>query len=227
MLALQQSFPMGSDVAAPTPQKGRSVDPLSDSAELREVNHRASNSLQIAASILRLHARDAYSPDVRRELEAAASRIRSISLVHERLYKSDQTERLDLGVYLRDLVSDIQDSYSDGDRFEFRLASEVPIYLHPNAGMKLGIVITELLTNSVKYAGSRQVCSVTMSAADEVLELIVSDNGPGLPAAIDAATGVGMKLVHHQLTRLNATMMIDRGKSGAHFVITMPIGGAE
>lgn len=195
-----------------------------DDALLREVNHRAANSLQIVASILSLHARESDSPRVHDELSAAASRVRAVSLVHERLYKTDLTESMDVGGYLRELVSDIERSYADpgNTAFEFEATSLEPSRLHPSAVVKLGIIVTELLTNSVKYAGRPATCRVVLSATTQELEVVVSDNGTGLKVDAKVDSGLGMKIVKHQLNRLQGTLVADFGDTGAHFVIKVP-----
>jgi two-component sensor histidine kinase len=201
-----------------------------DDALLREVNHRASNSLQIVASILSLHARESESSQVHDELCAAASRVRAISLVHERLYKTDLTESMDVGGYLHELVSDIERSYGDpgNTAFKFEATSLAPTHLHPSSVVKLGIIVTELLTNSVKYAGRPATCRVALSATPQELEVIVSDNGTGLKVDAKVDSGVGMKIVKHQLDRLQGTLVASFGSRGAHFVIKVPFGrGAD
>ena len=191
---------------------------------LQEVNHRASNSLQIAASILSLHARAATSGEVRMELQAAANRIGSIGLVHEQLYRANETESVNVESYFRNLISNIQKCYCDGEsaQFSFQATGLPTTRLHPDAATKLGIIVTELLTNCVKYAGSQPTCSVAMSIEAGDLHVVVSDNGPGLNAGAGSVPGIGMDIVKTQIAQLKATMVTDFTKPGAHFVIVVP-----
>src|SRR6185437_11944740 len=77
---------------------------------VKEVNHRVNNSLSIVASMLHLHSSVAESNDVRHELRDASSRIAAIARAHQRLYRSDRIDTIDLGAYLTDVCKDLQDS---------------------------------------------------------------------------------------------------------------------
>jgi len=211
-------------------RRGDTASKASANALLLEVNHRAANSLQLIKSLLQIHARHTHSPEVRKELCAAANRVQAVGLVHQRLCRSNETENVDVGAYLHDLIAEIQSSYSDGDAAQFRLQidHEGPAYLHADVVTKLGIVVTELLTNCMKYAGERPLCLVGMSLANGKLEVSVADNGPGLRRDFDSnlRPGVGMKIVQAQLSSLRGTLVTLPVAVGAHFVITVPIPGA-
>lgn len=197
---------------------------------LREVNHRASNSLQIANSILTLHARRAASPEARQELQAAAHRVHSIGLVHKRLYQSDAVDKINFGRYLKDLCEEIASCYRDEDSIQLLLNIDDSVApdLHPDVVLKLGLIVTELLTNCRKHAGAQPVCRVALATQHGKVEITVSDNGPGLPTHfdLDGSTGVGMEVVRVLVSGLQGNLKVVPASVGACFMISVPLNVA-
>jgi two-component sensor histidine kinase len=189
---------------------------------MQELNHRTSNNLQLAASFLYLDARRTGSPEIASALTAAAVRLQSVSLVHEQLSTSNKVESVDINVYLRDLLASIENSYADtGSQFSFVAQTGDQLsYLHCAAAMQIGMIVTELLTNSLKYAGPKPTCSVTVIREMDTLEFRISDNGPGI--GLNDKPGLGSQIVQTQLAQLHAFMRVDTTKPGAHFIITLP-----
>jgi two-component sensor histidine kinase len=191
---------------------------------IKEVNHRVNNSLSIVASMLHLHSSVAESNDVRRELRDASSRIAAVARAHQRLYRSDRIDTLDLGAYLSDVCKDINESMpacqvnvSAEDRIEIRTDRAIPAIL----------LVNELITNAAKYAYPAGNCRVwvTLSRAPkDAVVLSVRDEGVGLPPTFDIKSGrqLGMRLVDAFSKQLQGDLQVLRRDPGTEFVLTLP-----
>lgn len=195
---------------------------------LREVNHRVSNSLQLANSLLRLQGRKSESADAKRELHEAANRIGSITLVHTRLYKDGNMAAVEVGRYLRDLCADLTASVRGQDpdaavRVEIVIPREFT--LPPDAMTRIGLIVNELVTNAIKHASGASCCKVSATETSGVLRLAVSDDGAGLADGfeIGAQKGLGMQMVHSLLDQMAGTLAAEPSLRGARFVVTMPM----
>ena len=161
---------------------------------MQEVHHRVKNSLQLVRTLLQLQGRSA-SEETRAQLDEAARRIMTIGAVHQRLYEGGSVVETDAGAYLESLLGDMRAMLGDqaGGR-EFVLQAE-PITLTADQVTPLGLIVSELLTNAVKYGQGRVLVSLRRVPAG--LEVMVEDGGPGFPASFDPArrTGLGMRLI--------------------------------
>ena len=194
---------------------------------LREVHHRVKNNMQIISSLLNLAAMRSES-DNKSFADAAAvaqGRIRSMAMVHERLYRQDSVSAVDMDDYIRELSGHIAEEYGEGavnlnievDSLELDLDTAIPV----------GLILNELLTNAFKYAGSNRNATVSIKASLQaaVCTLIVEDDGPGLPSeAIErsqAGDTLGLGLVSGLTEQLRGSLLIVPGH-GAHFEISFP-----
>jgi two-component sensor histidine kinase len=191
---------------------------------VKEVNHRVNNSLSIVASMLHLHASGAESNEVRHELREASSRIAAIARAHQRLYKSDRIDTLDLGAYLTEVCKDLDDSMPT---CEVTVSAEEGIEIRTDRAIPAVLLVNELITNAAKYAYPAGNCRVwvTLSRApkDNVL-ISVRDEGVGLPATFDIKSGrrLGMRLVGSFSQQLQGELQVLRKDPGTEFVLTMP-----
>lgn len=191
---------------------------------IKEVNHRVNNSLSIVASMLHLHASGAEGNEVRRELREASSRIAAIARAHQRLYKSDRIDTLDLGAYLSEVCKDLDDSMPS---CEVNVSAEEGIEIRTDRAIPAVLLVNELITNAAKYAYPAGNCRVwvTLSRApkDNVL-ISVRDEGVGLPATFDIKSGrrLGMRLVNSFSQQLQGDLQVLRKNPGTEFVLTMP-----
>ncbi|WP_455922665.1 sensor histidine kinase [Pseudomonas putida] len=158
---------------------------------LEEIHHRVRNSLHLVNTLLLLQANLAVDEAVKMQLQTAAARVVTIASVHERLYQDSDSLTVDAADYLEVLLSDIDKALSerqivlDVDSFE----------LPPGRMAPLGLIISELTTNSLKYGRGRITVAVR-NAEDHAL-ITVSDEGDGFPEAYPkpTGTGLGMRLV--------------------------------
>ncbi len=156
---------------------------------LKEIHHRVKNNLQVISSLLRLQA-DAAGEYPHTDLfRESRNRIQSMALIHEALYRSGRLSQVDFAEYLRRVLDRLWRSYGV-DRKEIVLTIDVEaVSLDLEEAIPCGLIINELISNSLKYAfpsGGKGEIRVHLHSVDEdELLLIVGDNGVGLPADID------------------------------------------
>jgi two-component sensor histidine kinase len=186
---------------------------------LREVHHRVKNNLAAIIALLDMQSRFLKHTEGREVLTELANRIRSMSLIHEKLYHSRDLAHIHFQDYLQALLSHLCTSFgSPGIRC---LAEAKGVTLPLDLAVPCGMVINELVTNALKYAfphqlleSSRHACfiRVTMHQQNDVYTLVVADNGVGLPDGYNwmNATTLGMTLVR----------MLGRHQLGGHLTLT-------
>jgi two-component sensor histidine kinase len=174
--------------------------------------------------MLHLHASGAESTEVRHELREASGRIAAIARAHQRLYKSDRIDTLDLGAYLTEVCKDLDDSMPS---CEVNVSTEEGIEIRTDRAIPAVLLVNELITNAAKYAYPAGNCRVwvTLSRApnDHVL-ISVRDEGVGLPSTFDIKSGrrLGMRLVDSFSQQLQGDLQVLRKDPGTEFVLTMP-----
>ncbi|MGE5436806.1 MAG: sensor histidine kinase [Syntrophothermus sp.] len=150
---------------------------------LRELYHRTKNNMQIISSLLSLKLTDNSDAMVRNVFEEMQGRIRSIALVHEKLYKSKNLSRLDLKEYIIDLVNLLIQTNSSHNIIKFNYELEETTVLIETA-LSCGLIITELVQNSIKHAfpdKNEGIINIIMKNKKEnLIELLISDNGIGM-----------------------------------------------
>jgi len=170
---------------------------------LREINHRVKNNFNLAGSLLFLEAQKFNDPEVRAAFEVSRDRLRTMSLLNERLYRTEEFDNLDLGAYLTAIAEDLISVQAPRD-LQIDLQFEVEeIFVGPREAIPCGLIINELVTNSLKHAfKNTDVATPTLlvklqRTQDGLIHLQVVDNGRGYPAAFDPETiqTLGMKLV--------------------------------
>ena len=193
---------------------------------LREIHHRVKNNLQLVSSLLSLQfetSKDKRGLDVLRESQ---DRIDSMALVHEQLYKSEGLARINMGQYIRNLVAHLSDSHGTPAISHEVDAEAVPLDL--DAAIPCGLILNELWSNAVKHAfpdGRSGVISVGFrSAGQENVELVVRDDGVGLPGGMDLQhtdCSLGLKLVGLLVGQLKAAVELET-VGGTAVRITFP-----
>jgi two-component sensor histidine kinase len=191
-----------------------------------EVDHRAMNSLQLIASVLRLQSDAVGSPATARQLTAAANRVLAVARVHRAFCHYETRARVPIVPYLRQLCGELSEILTaeiavDGADITISKPQLLPI----------GLVVNELVTNARKHGGGRITVNLTCTA-DGQRELRVFDEGPGLPAgfSIDrpGSEGIGMVVLGALAGQLDGTISAqsnsDRhpGKAGSCFMVSFP-----
>lgn len=190
-------------------------------ALLKEMNHRVKNSLQLVASTLRLQAASVDEERVRRLLGDAQARVRAIARAHERLYRSTEITYLDVGSYLCEVCADLNGGniHCDGPG---------GIMIATDRAIPLALLVSELVTNSMKYAYPVQTSGPVWvriaPVSDDRLQVSVADEGAGLPEGFDPETtgSLGIRLVKSFAQRLDADLEFCRRTPGTEVVLMMP-----
>ncbi len=189
-------------------------------ALLREIHHRVKNNLQVVSSLLNLHAEHSKGRDPAEVARECRRRIRSMALVHERLYRSKDLARIELGGYVRDLAGNLFRSYGPeaAAAIELRLEAD-EISLGIDAAIPCGLILNELISNALKHAfpgGRRGLVRVGIRARkDGGLALTVEDDGVGFaaPRAPGAET-LGLTLVGALAGQLGGAATFAAGERG-------------
>jgi two-component sensor histidine kinase len=180
----------------------------------------------LVGSVLAMQRRAASSDDAKAALAAAADRVTTIARIHERLHGSDTADSVEFGAYLGDLARDIFSSSQP----DLELVLEVErVELPSDRAAPLGLVAAELLMNALKHTRRGDVASVVrveFRRLDGSLELVVADDGPGLPPEFDPARsrGLGMRLVLSLVAQLEGTLEARNVGGGARFEVRAPVG---
>jgi two-component sensor histidine kinase len=192
---------------------------------LREIHHRVKNNLQIIISLTNLQMRQTEDPGVKQIMAETQNRVRAMSLVHEKLYRSDNLSRIDFADYTRFLATQLFSYYgTDTQRVHLDLGME-KIMVDINAAVPLGLLMNELVSNALKHAfPDEREGTVRISGSDtgDLITLAVQDNGIGMPADIDwkNTPSLGMRLVTSLVDQVDGTITLDRSK-GTTFIITL------
>ena len=162
----------------------------------RESDHRLMNGLQMVSSLLSLQSREAQNAKTAEQLKIAANRVATIGSVHKRLHALDQVRSVELKQYLTNLCQDMRGILpAEAGKHELAvegIALEVPTAI----GIPLGYIVSELVTNSAKYASGKITVRLGLKP-DNGYEVSVSDDGPGFRKGFDPkkSKGLGMKIV--------------------------------
>jgi two-component sensor histidine kinase len=180
-------------------------------ALLREVYHRVKNNLSVLESLVRLEEDRIGDSDPVVLLENIRDRIHSIALVHEKLHRGADVARLRFDDYLSELVRHVVASMQVADSDIYPQFDLEPVDFGMNVAVPLGLIVTELVTNAVKYACRGRPDArlfVGLHAEDDGYVLSIQDNGPGLPDGFDpeASHSLGLRLVAGLTKQINGTL---------------------
>ena len=190
---------------------------------LREIHHRVKNNLAIVISLLNFQIRNNRSEELNRMILDIQMRIRSMALIHEHLYRSEDLDRIPLASYIDSLAYMIATAYS-GRRVNVEKELEA-IDVSIETALPIGLIINELLTNAFKYAfpaGEEGDLHIRLARGEgQTCLLDISDNGVGLPdsATPDSGKSLGLYIVSLLVAQLDGTLEIDRS-NGTAFHIT-------
>ncbi len=170
---------------------------------LKEIHHRVKNNMQVVVSLLNLQCDELRDEAASQAMSECKSRIKSMMLVHEKLYQSDNVVRIDCEDYIEHIVSDIYSTFGV-DRRKIGFDVEAPVRtLNLDTAVPCGLIINELVSNSLKHAFHKkeQGGKITVQFAQrgpEEYELSVADNGVGLPLDVHLRiqSSLGMRLVY-------------------------------
>lgn len=192
---------------------------------LKEIHHRVKNNMQVIASLLSLEAQHVADKRDMRLFEESQHRVRSISLVHERLYNSHSLARIDFSSYLTILSDQLKAMYQ-----RHSVAVEINVNgveLGIDQAIPCGLIVNELITNALKYAfPADRKGMIRIDAGTEAgsrIRICVADNGIGMPESINpnASVTLGLQLIILLSQQLGAEVRFERTR-GTTCILSFP-----
>ena len=191
---------------------------------LKEVHHRVKNNLQVISSILNLQSSYIKDENTLNILRESQNRIKSMSFIHESLYKTDDFSKINFSEYIFSLSKNLVHSYGIYDDLVELETSLEEIYLNLDLSIPCGLIINELVSNALKYAfpdAKKGIIKIELFENKGLINLIVQDNGLGLPKAINyKETGsLGLQLVMTLAEQIEAKVILDNTKGAKYTII--------
>lgn len=199
---------------------------------LKEVHHRVKNNLQVIISLLRLQSQQLADPQAREQFRDTQNRVRAMALVHEQLYGTADLAHISFTAYVRNLANSVLRSYTtQAGRVTLALLIPDDLALTLDIAAPLGLVLAELISNSIKYAfpdGREGTITIEAHADGHTLTLSFADNGVGFPATLDLAglTSLGLQLVQRLVAQLGGRLELGL-RGGTMITLTIPLAGKE
>ena len=196
-------------------------------ALLKEIHHRVKNNLQIVYSLLRLQQRRTLDRQAAGILLDSQNRIKSIALVHEKLYRSDNLAEINFAQYISSLAASLLSSYCISSEHIALETKVEPIALDIDKAIPCGLILNELVSNALKYAFPENCAGeiqVELRAKNKnLVQLTVSDNGVGIPSQFDLSRtkSLGLQLVQDFVNQLEGTVRIE-SQQGTIVEISFP-----
>ena len=190
---------------------------------MREIHHRVKNNLQIISSLLNLQSQyinDDYALDIFTESQ---NRVRSMAIIHEKLYKSESMSKIDFGDYISDLADSLFYNHNvNNSRIKLNKNFD-KIYFNVDTAIPCGLIVNELITNCLKHAFPDNIngeVGIDMLKIDDKYVLNVKDNGVGFPEDIDYKNteSLGLQLVTSLVNQIDGTIDLDND-TGSNFKI--------
>jgi two-component sensor histidine kinase len=194
---------------------------------IKEVHHRVKNNFQIVSSLLSLQAATISDETTKGALLESENRIRSMALIHEKLYESEDYSKIDFSDYLRSVTMRLDAAYRGSERgIRLRYNTE-PVMMSIEAAIPLGLVLNELVTNAFIHAfpdGREGEIFLELKADGEWVYFSVRDNGSGLPPDVDFETPktLGLELIRILTAQAGGKPVLQTGALGTMVSITIP-----
>ncbi len=192
---------------------------------VKEMNHRVKNSLAIVVSLLQMQGRSA-NQETADQFEETARRVSAIARAHERLYRNNYIESMDLGAYIEEVCQDMDSSVV---HCTVLVEAQRGIDIKVDNAISIALIIVELVTNSAKYAypagtGGKIWVSISREGEKNIL-IIVRDEGAGFPDEFDPqkSRGLGMRIIQAFAKQLQTTLAFNRRSPGSEVRFLFPM----
>ena len=192
---------------------------------IKEMHHRVKNNLQVIASLLRLQAASFSDERLQAAFEQSQSRVTSMALIHEKLYKGDELAQVEVGLYINELFAELVRVNDVEGRIRCSTDIDQGLSFGLNTMVPLGLLLNELITNSFKHAfHGRDAGAVSLSihrADDGAFDLHYADDGTGIPVEKLQSDGesLGTMLIESLVEQLNGRMTVEGGAEGTRYQI--------
>ena len=190
---------------------------------VREIHHRVKNNFHMVMGLLRTQSEYLQGEEAIQAVTESQQRIQAMSLVHQKLYQSDNLSAINMAHYIHELVDYLKDSFRTGRTIQFNLQIE-PVNLDVSHCVPLGLILNEAITNSLKHAfpdKKEGVINISFKRTwQNHFQLSIKDNGVGLPETIDSKkqASMGMKLMRGLSGDIDATFQI-KNNGGTEIVL--------
>jgi two-component sensor histidine kinase len=191
---------------------------------IKEIHHRMKNNMQIISSLLSLQGDYVDDLKILNILKESQTRVRSMSILHEKLYQSDDEYWINTSDYINRLVQNLFKTHTIEGGMITPIIDVDNVKLNIKTAVPCGLIINELLSNSLKYAFPQEregEIHISLKAKDNKFKLIISDSGIGLPEDLDFRNteSLGLKLVNSLTNQIDGKIELDRSQ-GTKFKIT-------
>ncbi len=190
---------------------------------LREIHHRVKNNLQIISSMLNLQTNYITDQKSLAIFEESRNRVRSMALIHEKLYQNESLSSLNIKEYVIELINNLMRSYRTNNRVNSAIHIS-DIFVNTDTAIPLGLIINEIVSNSLKYAfpnNSTGKITITLVKLEEnKYQISIEDNGIGLPEDFNLreTNTLGLQLVNSLVTQLDGEIKLS-SNNGTKFEI--------
>lgn len=192
---------------------------------LQEVHHRVKNNLQVISSILNLQSSYVTDPKTLEILQESQNRIKSMSFIHETLYRTIDFSSIDFSEYMRTLSNNLIQSYRLEDCQVHFTTDLDPLTIHIDQAIPCGLIVNELISNALKYAfkGRKEGdLHLSLKRKNKTVVMRVADNGVGLPKGFnyEKTDSLGVQLVYTLTEQIDGTITVNTASTGTEFLIT-------
>jgi two-component sensor histidine kinase/PAS domain-containing protein len=191
---------------------------------LKEIHHRVKNNMQIISSMLGLQSNTVMDEKFNDMLRDSQNRIKSMALIHEKLYQSQNMANVNFEEYINSLVINLYSSYNI-NRNKINLNIDIcDVIFNIDTAIPLGLIINEIISNSLKHAfpdGRNGEIYLRLSkTTDNKYELVIKDNGVGIPSNVDANTTktLGLKLIYALIEQIDGSISVDKIEGSCYFI---------
>lgn len=198
---------------------------------LKEIHHRVKNNLQIISSLLRMQSRRSLDEGTLILFQESQNRVQSMALIHEHLYQASDLSQIDFGEYIRSLTDNLFRCYGISQRVITPKIETNALKLSLDTAIPCGLIINELVSNSLKYAFANQhqgeIAIILRQNCDNTFSLIVGDSGIGIAENFDwqNTNSLGLRIVHNLTRQIKGKISLERDASwdrGTTFHINFP-----
>lgn len=191
---------------------------------LQEIHHRVKNNMQIISSLLNLQITYLDDNEVVNLLKKSQNRVRSMAIIHEKLYQSNDFTKINLTEYINSLVNGLFYSYSIKNHINSTINVD-DVELNIETAVPIGLILNELISNSLKHGfptGSGEIY-IKLKIVDDKYEMVVGDNGEGFPKDVDFKNtdSLGLQLVNNLINQIDGQIILNTD-NGTEFKIVFP-----
>ncbi|MCJ8153024.1 tetratricopeptide repeat protein [Chryseobacterium sp. SSA4.19] len=181
---------------------------------LKEIHHRVKNNLQIVISLLNTQSAYLENEDALKAIQNSQQRMHTISLIHQKLYQTENLSVIDMFWYINALISYIKECYLSDQKIQFVLELD-PVFLDTAQAVPIGLIINEAVNNAMKYAfpdgKSGEIKVQFKQVENNKYKLMIADNGVGLPENVNVnkTESLGMNLMQGLAAQLDGTFSLE------------------